>query len=60
MTTVISACSVTTSVTVAQAPVTRRPDTVRVDVLLAGRVTPVRQVDVIVGLHYTTDPRTYC
>ena len=48
---VISACSVTAPVTVAQAPVTRRPDTVRVDVLLAGRVTPVRQVDVIVGLH---------
>ena len=34
----------TAHVTVALAAVTRRPDTVRVDVLLAGRVTTVRQV----------------
>ena len=48
-TTAISACSVTAHVTVALAAVTRRPDTVLVDVLLAGRVTTVRQVEVIVG-----------
>ena len=50
MTTVISACSVTAHVTVSLAAVTEGPDTVLVDVLLAGRVTTVRQVDVFVGL----------
>ena len=35
----------TTHVTVALAAVTRRQDTVREDVLLIGRVTPVRQVN---------------
>ena len=50
-TTVISACSVTAHVTAALAAVTRRSDTVLVDVLLAGRVTIVRKVEVIVGLH---------
>ena len=51
VTTVISACSVTAHVTANLAAVTRRQDTVIVDVLLAGRVTTVRQVDVIVELH---------
>ena len=40
---ILEACA-TAHVTVALANVTRRPDTVRVDVLLAGRVTTVRQV----------------
>ena len=44
MTTVISACSVTAHVTVALAAVTRRPEAVRVDAQMAGRVTTVRQV----------------
>ena len=40
---ILEACA-TTHVTVALAYVTRRPETVRVDVLLAGRVPTVRQV----------------
>ena len=40
---ILEACA-TTHVTVALVYATRRPDTVRVDVLLAGRVTTVRQV----------------
>ena len=48
--TVISACSVTAHVTVALAAVTRRPDTVLVDVQLVGRVTTVKMVGVTVVL----------
>ena len=40
---ILEACA-TAHVTVALVYATRRPDTVRVDVLLAGRVTTVRQV----------------
>ena len=59
MRTVISACSVRAHVTVALAAVTIRPDTVLVDAQMAGRVTTVKTVAVILVLPYTTRPITF-
>ena len=56
---ILDTCA-TAHVTVALAAVTRRPDTVRVDALMAGRVTTVRQVTISQCLSGSEDYASVC